>query len=144
MYCLGQSFVNYMYIITCHCTTHHGTRLVCKVSALYQLQFLSYRDETEQQQQQQQQDEELQNEHFICPPLSYLRHSYPVVVKDVDSLKVILKFFKCVDSAGPAALPCLVICTAGKYFGQTCWRTRHCATTSIPSFGFHDGHIYFL
>ena len=28
----------------------------------------------------------------------YLRHSYPVVVKDVDSLKVILRFFKCMES----------------------------------------------
>ena len=45
MYCLGQCFVNYMYIIkkvTCHCTTRHGTQLVCEVWALYLLLKLNY------------------------------------------------------------------------------------------------------
>ena len=38
--------------LTCDCTSHHETRPVCKVSDLYYLQFLRYRDLTEQQQQE--------------------------------------------------------------------------------------------
>ena len=30
--------------LTCDCTSHHGTRPVCKVSDSYYLRFLRYRD----------------------------------------------------------------------------------------------------
>ena len=33
-----------MKILTCDCTSRHGTRPVCKVSDLYYLRFLRYRD----------------------------------------------------------------------------------------------------
>ena len=30
--------------LTCDCTSHHGTQPVCKVSDLYYLRFMRYRD----------------------------------------------------------------------------------------------------